>query len=268
LAAVASSVALAVSPALIAPSASANTSEPGFDKVTASRHASIVADLDTGLPEKCFTILQSRADAKWLLIWVKTWSPGCGGTIHSDPPGEVYTRVNGRWTSVWVPTDRMPCWSVVTEHGASLDVYDDLLARFCGSSSIPKEYMRERLDTSECVGARPVVSQIKRGQRSGREGVADGAVAWTCSSAAADRTTHLLTAFEWDQAQSVYAQFSVVLPISRLESMRLIGSRIEIVGGDYSASDIPACCPDLKVTIDYRLREGALIEVRRTSRPA
>lgn len=268
MAAVVSSVGLAISPALVASSASADTSEPGFDEVTVSRHASIVADLDTGLPKKCFTILQSRADTKWLLIWVKTWSPGCGGTVHSDPPGEVYTRVAGRWTSVWVPTDGTPCWSVVTKHGASLDVYDDLLARFCDPLSIPKEYMRERLDTSECVDARPVISEIKRGQRSGREGVVDGAVAWTCSSGAGDSPTHFLTSFEWDRAQSAYAQVAVMLPISRLDSMRLIGSRIEIVGGDYSASDVPACCPDLKVTIDYRLREGALVETRRTSHPA
>jgi hypothetical protein len=209
-------------------------------------------------------------DPRWVIVFFRAvTSPECEG-VPTDPYAALVTKRSGTWQDVSL-LGPWSCWEagdLAFAKGAPKRVVKDLMKDgWCDPSPMWRGYMERFLTTKECpkqLTVRPNryrVAYIGR-QVDGRK-MEDGAVAWTCARAAGGAQDQYLTVF---LAGPKPRQITGRLESLQFESMSIKHNRIVVTGGSYSGS-APLCCPDLRVTETFQIRDGKLVRLKRTVTP-
>lgn len=226
---------------------------------------------DTGDKWRCYgTPSQLNRDPSWVIVWYRPkQTPECAGL-----PGDPYPILTRKQSGVWrdaVMLGPVGCNYIsqeVLDEGGTWGIVKDLMkGGWCWSNPMWRGYMERYLDTRACTKpliVRPnkyVLGYIRRKEVAGK--LEDGAVAWTCARAGGGAQDQYLTVFLAGLAPK---QITLKLNMSELDSLKIRGSRIVVTGGQFSGSG-PSCCPDLRVTVTYKMREGTLVELEETIEP-
>ena len=213
---------------------------------------------------------QFDRDPSWVILWYAPRSDAeCGG-LPGDPYPWLVHKSGGSWSDVEMlgPVQCGTVGPAVLAEGGSWVVVKDLMKdQWCETSMMWRAYMDRFLDTGKCDEAltpRPnksVVGYIGRIEQSMK--VIDGAVAWTCARGSGGAQEQFLSVF---LAGPVPVQLITALDMDQFESLKIRGSRIHVTGAAYSG-DGPKCCPDLRVTVQYKMRDGELVEVDKAVTP-
>ena len=213
---------------------------------------------------------QFDRDPSWVILWYAPRSDAeCGG-LPGDPYPWLVHKSGGSWSDVEMlgPVQCGTVGPAVLAEGGSWVVVKDLMKdQWCETSMMWRAYMDRFLDTGKCDEAltpRPNKSVVGYfGREVDGQRMSDGAVAWTCARAAGGAQTQFLTVF---LAGAAPQQMTVMLEMLQFESLKIQRNRIVVTGGLYS-SGAPMCCPDLRVTVKYQVRDGALVELKKDIAP-
>lgn len=266
-AAILASLVGAVSPASAADRPMSDVSESKWKKIWAEVGAPGTADSWQcyGRPQ------QVDRDPSWVVVpYRAAQTDECAG-LPSDPYPGLVRKVSGKWQFLLLvgPIDCEYLSEEVLAAGGSWGIVRDLMASYDCWSTGPMwtAYMDRFLNTRLCVKPsapqvnKSVVGYIGRVEQSMK--VIDGAVAWTCARGSGGAQEQFLSVF---LAGPVPVQLITALDMDQFESLKIRGSRIHVTGGAYSG-DGPKCCPDLRVTVQYKMRDGELVEVDKTVTP-
>lgn len=260
-----SGLALAV-PASAADRTTSDVSEATWQEVWAE-----VGHPNTADKWRCYgTPRQLNRDPSWVIVFYRNkQTPECAG-LPGDPYPVLAHKSGGEWSdsSILGP---MSCDFVSGEvlgDGGSWGIVKDLMKdEWCLPIAMWRGYMERFLNTRACakpLTPRPnkyVVGYIGRSEVAGK--IDDGAVAWTCARAAGGAQDQYLTVF---LAGPVPKQVTVSLNMMQFESLKIRHNRLVVTGGQYSGSG-PLCCPDLRVTATYQMRDGKLVKLKETVKP-
>lgn len=220
---------------------------------------------------RCYgTPQQLNRDPSWVIVIFRAKStPECEG-LPSDPYPVLTRKKSGTWVDAAM-LGPIGCDYTSTEilaAGGTWGIVKDVMkGEWCMASPMWRGYMERFLNTRACakpltpIPHRYVVGYIGRSGLAGK--VDDGAVAWACARAAGGAQDQYLTVF---LAEPVPKQITVSLNMMQFESMKIRHNRLIVTGGAYSSS-APLCCPDLRVTATYQMRDGKLELLKETTKP-
>jgi len=252
----------------------ATASESTTSDVSDAKWKEIWADVgypNTADKWRCYgTPRKLNRDPSWVIVWYRPkQTPECAG-LPADPYPVLAREQSGVWRDA-VMLGPVGCSYIsqeVLEEGGTWGIVKDLMKNgWCWSNPMWRGYMERYLDTRACAKslvARPnkyVVGYIGRSDAAGK--LEDGAVAWTCARPGGGAQDQYLTVFLADPTPK---QMTVTLNMVQFESLKIRGSRITVTGGQFSGSG-PSCCPDLRVTVIYKMREGSLVELEERIEP-
>ena len=213
---------------------------------------------------------QFDRDPTWVILWYAPRADAeCAG-LPGDPYPWLVHKSAGSWGDVAMlgPVEcGMVAPAVLASGGRWVVVKDLMKDQWCETSTMWRAYMDRFLDTRKCDEAltpRPhksVVGYIGRIEQSVK--VTDGAVAWTCARGTDGVQEQFLSVF---LAGPVPDQLITALDMDQFESLKIRGSRIHVTGGAFSGNG-PQCCPDLRVTVQYKVRDGQLVELDKSVTP-
>ena len=231
---------------------------------------------DVGYPDtadkwRCYgTPSELNRDPSWVIVWYRPkQTPECAG-LPADPYPILTRKQSGIWRDA-VMLGPVGCSYIsqeVLDEGGTWGIVKDLMKDgWCRADPMWRGYMERFLGTRACAKpliVRPnkyVVGYIGRSELNNK--IEDGAAAWTCARAGGGAQDQYLTVF---LAGPTPNQITVKLDMVQFESLKIRGSRIIVTGGQFSESG-PSCCPDLRVTVTYKMREGSLVELEETIEP-